>query len=92
MSDVAKVKIVELLRDESKTWTDKSVRLCAILDEFKGSYAARYLLEALMMMGGDNPTNLVLLRRGCALRRPGQLLDAIELLTHETSIKIGDST
>jgi hypothetical protein len=74
--DTAKAKIVELLRDDTDTWTNKTTKLQAILDEFKGSYAARYFLEAILMTGGDNPTNLVLLRT-----RKHQLLDAIELLT-----------
>lgn len=82
--DTAKAKIVELLRDDTETWTDKTTKLRDILDEFKGSYAARYFLEAILMMGGDNPTNLVLLRTGCNFRRSHQLLDAIELLTPPT--------
>jgi len=70
----AKERIVEALRDENKPWAERTARVRSILDEFKGSYAARYLLEALMIMGGDVLT-------GCKIRGACQLVDAIDLLT-----------
>jgi len=76
MSDIAKEKIVELLRDDSKTLTEKSTELRAILDEFKGSYAARYFLEAIKIMGANNPTDLVVIILG----PNSKLLNTIELL------------
>jgi hypothetical protein len=91
-ANTAKEKIVATLRDDTKGWAERTATVRTILDEFKGSYAARYFLEALMMMGGDNPTNLVLLRTGCELRGTCQLFDAIQLLTPPEVNKDDDNT
>jgi hypothetical protein len=84
-ADIAKARIVAiLLRDDDDNMANKAKVLQAVLDDYKGSYAVHYFLEALREMGGDNPTNVAFLRTSTNIahaKAGHRLLDAIELLT-----------
>jgi hypothetical protein len=43
----AKIEILKIIRDKNP---DKNLRIRQILDEYRGSYAAKYFIEAILAM------------------------------------------